>query len=71
MDNFSVDIKAALRAAGSSQSDIARMLRVSPVAIHNVTTGKRRTPRIRKAIALAIGRPISDIWPETNQEENQ
>jgi len=59
------EIKTSLKAAGMTQSEISKMLNVTPVAIHNVISGKRRTPRIRKAIALAIGKPVSEIWPDT------
>lgn len=57
-------IKIALLANGISQADIARMLKVSPPSVHNVITGKRRTPRIRMAIALAIGKPVAEVFPD-------
>ena len=59
------EIKAELARKGISQREIALMLKVSPVSVNNVISGKRKTPRIRKAIALAIGKPVSEItWPE-------
>lgn len=40
------------------------MLKVKPPTVHNVITGKRANPRIRQAIALAIGRPVSEVFPD-------
>ncbi|KGO32805.1 hypothetical protein JT06_18290 [Desulfobulbus sp. Tol-SR] len=57
-------IKAAIKQAGFRQIDIARVLQITPVSVHDVITGKRRNPRIRKAIAMATGRPESELWPE-------
>lgn len=58
------NIKAALAAKGITQTQIARMLKVKPPTVHNVISGKRRNPRIRQAIALAIGCRVSELWPE-------
>ena len=49
---------------GVTQREIALMLNVSPVSVNNVISGRRTTPRIRKAIAFAIGKPVSELWPE-------
>jgi len=69
MTNKRVDIRAELKIAGIRQSKIARILSVSPVSVHDVITGKRKTPRIREAIALFIGKPVSEIWPDTTNQE--
>jgi len=61
-------IKAELKRCGIKQIDIARMLKVTPVSVHDAITGKRRTPRIRKAISLATGRPESELWPESKEQ---
>ena len=58
------NIKAALAAKGITQTQIARMLKVKPPTVHNVISGKRRNPRIRQAIALAVGCPVHELWPE-------
>ncbi|WP_354005652.1 helix-turn-helix domain-containing protein [Desulfofustis limnaeus] len=62
------DIGLRLQEKGISQLDIANMLKVKPASVHNVITGKRRTPRIRQAIAFALGRPVAEIWPETTSK---
>jgi predicted XRE-type DNA-binding protein len=67
MDKTVFNIRCWLKEAGISQVDIARMLRITPVAVNNVISGKRRTPRIRKAISMATGRPESELWPENKE----
>ena len=64
MTNKDINIKAELKSAGMSQSEIARMLKVSPVSINDVISEKRKNPRIRKVIALILGRSESEIWPD-------
>ena len=57
-------IKAALKDKKISQLSIARILGVHPVSVNEVVSGKRKNPKIRLAIALSLGRPVSDLWPE-------
>ena len=57
-------IKAALKDKKISQLSIARILGVHPVSVNEVVSGKRKNPRIRLAIALSVGCPVSDLWPE-------
>ncbi|MFA5905171.1 MAG: helix-turn-helix domain-containing protein [Desulfobacula sp.] len=59
-----IDIRQELKNKGIAQSSIAQMLKVKPASVHNVVTGKRKTPRIRAAIAMAIGKPVGEIWPD-------
>jgi lambda repressor-like predicted transcriptional regulator len=67
------EIRAALLLAEppTSITAIARKLGLKPQGLHMVITGLRPNPRIRAAIAEAIGKPVSEIWPDskTNQEE--
>jgi len=63
------DIKQELEKAGVTQLSIAKMLKIKAPSVHNVITGKRKTPRIRTAISLAINKPVSDIWPEISTKE--
>jgi len=67
MVNKSVNIKEALKEAGVSQSDLAEMLHVSPVAVHYVVSGKKSIPRIRAAVAMAIGRKVNDLWSDSRK----
>jgi lambda repressor-like predicted transcriptional regulator len=58
------DIGLRLQEKGISQLSIANMLKVKPASVHNVISGKKRTPRIRQAIAFALGQSVAEIWPE-------
>lgn len=64
MDEQLINIRVLLKSAGITQTDIADMLKVKPPTVHNVITGKRKNPRVRKAIALAVGLPVSQIFPD-------
>ena len=59
-----IDIKLALKKKSISQLSIAKILNVHPVTVNEVVQGKRKNPRIRLAIALSIGKPVCEIWPE-------
>lgn len=59
----SKNIKAELKSRKISQVFIARMLKLHPVCVNEVITGKRHNPRIQAAIALAIGKPVDEIFP--------
>ena len=63
------NIKAALVLAGVTQSEIARSLEVTVSSVNDVISGRRDNPRIRSAIASAIGKPVSEIWPDAKSEE--
>jgi predicted transcriptional regulator len=58
-------VKNALAQKGLTQTDIARFLKVSSAAVHYVVSGKKTTKRIRMAIALYLGKPVSEIWPDS------
>ena len=62
-------IKSDLILAGVTQSEIARSLNVAVACVNDVVTGKRKNPRIRAAIAEAINKPVSEIWPDAKPEE--
>lgn len=57
-------IKSKLRQHGVKQKHIAISLGVSAQAVNQVVLGSRFTFRIKKAIADAIGKPVSEIWPD-------
>ena len=61
-------IKSQLKQAGVRQVDIARRLKITPVSVHDVITGKRRTGRIRAAIAEAIGKPVDKVFPPDKKD---
>ena len=57
--------------AGYSQADIARALGVTPTSVHCVIFRGAVSAKIRAAIAHAIGKKVSDLWPEALQEISQ
>jgi len=58
------EIKSNLRAAGQCQAIIAKKCQVSRSAVHQVVHNKRKSKKIRAAIALALKKEILDIWPD-------
>lgn len=55
--------------AGVTQTEIALSLKITTASVNDVITGRRKTPRIQQAISLAIGKQISEIWPENSTDE--
>ena len=58
-------IRAAMLAKNISVTSIAKKLGIAVPNISQVIHGDKKTPRIRKAIADAVGIPISELWPES------
>jgi lambda repressor-like predicted transcriptional regulator len=58
-----LDIQYAIKAAGSSQAQIARELKVSKVTVSYVLAGKTTSRRIAEAIAKATGLSLDTLWP--------
>lgn len=56
-------IKSALALRGATLSSIARDLGVAPGTVSIVSRGYRRSRRIEKAIADALGRSPAELWP--------
>ena len=65
------EIRAALVLARVTITSIARDLGVKPPTVHAVITGKRPTPRIRQAIAEAIGRPVEEVFPTSRRRQKE
>lgn len=59
-----LEIRHGLNLAGTSFSEIARMLKVSHTTVNNVSRSKTRSARIEQAIASALGKKPCEIWPE-------
>lgn len=57
-------IKQALKENKVKMVDIARLLDVSHAAVSLVIKGTSKSSRIRKTISLAVGKPVSELWPE-------
>lgn len=58
------EIKALMMMKGITSASIAKKVGVTRTWVSLVLTGKRNSPRIRKAIAKAIGWPVEKLWPE-------
>jgi lambda repressor-like predicted transcriptional regulator len=57
------EIKAQLALKGIKSVDIAAAAGCSRGAVSQVVSGKRGSPRIRKAIAAKLGMPVGKLWP--------
>lgn len=64
-------IKALLKQKGIKQKDIAEMLAIKPASVSEVVGLRRKNPRIRKAISMAVGRPVSELWPEDQTQSKE
>lgn len=58
------EIKALMMLKGVTNASIAATESVSRTWVSLVLTGKRRSSRIRTAIATAVGVPVTTIWPD-------
>lgn len=57
------NIKGLLVMAGIKQVEIARGLKVSRSFVSDVVAGKKKTRRIQRAIARALGMSVADLFP--------
>ena len=58
------NIKAELRLAGSSLSQVARELGVSRQFVSTVLSGQKRSERIEEHIARTVGIPVGELWTD-------
>jgi putative transcriptional regulator len=56
------EIKAELVRRERTMSEIARRLEVTPSHVAQVVAGKRRSPTVERAVADAIGKPVSKVF---------
>jgi lambda repressor-like predicted transcriptional regulator len=63
------EIKAAMILQGVTTKQIAEGLGITAQAIGPVISGRRSNPRIRAAIAEALGRSVEEIWPVPTGKE--
>lgn len=58
-------VKVELAARGLTQVDFAPMVGVSPPTLRQVLNGHQSSwPALRRRVADALGRPVSDLFPE-------
>jgi lambda repressor-like predicted transcriptional regulator len=58
------EIRIELIRVKTTMAKIARAAKVTRNFVWQVVHGRRRTRRIREAIAQAVGKPIRELWPE-------
>jgi lambda repressor-like predicted transcriptional regulator len=58
------DIRAELVRNNITIKSIAQGLGIAHPGVSQVISGLRKTKRIRQAIADAIGKPVTELWPE-------
>jgi len=61
-------IKALIVLNGTSLSEIARSAGVSRQWVSMVVNGHRKSRRVRKAVAEALGISVEDLWPNGNNK---
>ena len=61
-------IKKELRENNTNANRIAKELQVSRQAVCQTIEGYV-SRRIREAISLKIGKPVSEIWPDTHKNK--
>ncbi len=63
-----IEIRILLMRARKSQSQIARELGITQGFVGQVILGLRHTQRVRMAIAKAVGKPVSELWPNQKKK---
>lgn len=58
-----VEIKVELLRKGVTLAAIARDLDVTGAHVSQVVSGKRRSPSVEQAVAKAIDRPVTKVFP--------
>lgn len=61
-----IERKIALLRAGVTMTEIARDLGITVQHVSHVIAGKARSPRVEQAVAAAIGKPASQVFPPAN-----
>lgn len=57
-----INVRALLVARNIKQVDIAERYQFGRAEVNKVINGKRRTHRIREAIASELGMSVADLW---------
>jgi sugar (pentulose or hexulose) kinase len=65
-------LKIAMIEKDITYADVARQLgNVKPGTVKVVANGFAKTPRIRKALADAVGKTIEELWPKEDAAINE
>jgi lambda repressor-like predicted transcriptional regulator len=62
------EIKAEMMRRGVTTIQIARALGVTRTWVSLVLNERAESPRVRKAIAEALGVKVKDLWPNDNHK---
>lgn len=62
-------VRARLRLARTSFSNIARELGITPASVSLVSQGRRRSRKVERTIADKLGTTPEKIWPERYGEK--
>lgn len=57
-------VKAYLILKDIKQRDICKLLKVNPSTVSLIVSGKRKSERVRGAIAAALKMRVKDLWPD-------
>lgn len=60
--------RAELVRRGVKVASIARELGITGPSVSQVINERRSTPRIKEAIAKAIGKPVDEVFPDPTKE---
>lgn len=58
-----LEIKALIMLSGKTISSIAREARVTREWVSKVINRQRKSPRVQKAVADAVGKSVKELWP--------
>lgn len=58
------EILEALNEQGLTFSDIGRLLHLSPQNIWSVANRRQKSTRVARALCVAIGKPIGEVFPD-------
>lgn len=64
-------LKMALRLKGTSLAEIARELGVSRTTVSLVGLRKLSVPRVERALAAAVGKPVEELFGAMEAEEDK
>lgn len=63
-----LEIKALIVLNGTSISEIARKAGVTREWVSLVVNGHKKSKKIRKVIAQAVGKSVDELWPNGNNK---
>lgn len=63
------EIRAELVRRGIQRQAIAAQLGIANAGVSQVISGVKKTPRVRAAIAAAIGQPVEEVFPTLISQE--